>query len=209
MFMLYNRIIENYNPGEIIRVNDISSDIPVSTIRWQLKQLVDSGKLIRVENGIYCLPKKNSLGLTVYPDAQDVAAARFVEQRKNRVGYFSGTYFANQIGISTQLPYELEIVTNEAGNPVRNVRICGKNFIVRKSNIRIDNGNYKVLQLLDLLKNFDSYNELEKPEATEKLTAYIIKNQIRKSDVDTYLPYYPDRIYKSIYELRLYNVFAQ
>lgn len=206
--MLYKYLTENYSPGSIIMISDIVSDAPVSTIRWQLKQLVDTGKLVRVENGVYCLPKKSKLGLPVYPDAQEVANAKYIENGKKRVGYFSGAYFANQIGISTQLPYELEIVTNEAGNPVRKVQICGKGFVLRKSNVKIDDGNYKVLRLLDLLKNFESYNEFEISEAAAKLASYISENQIKKAEVDRYLQYYPDRIYKNIYELRLYNVFA-
>lgn len=207
--MLYNYLTENYSPGDIIKTSDILLNTPVSTIRWQLKQLVDTGKLIRIENGIYCLPKTSKLGLTVYPDAQEVANAKYIESGKKRVGYFSGAYFANQIGISTQLPYELEIATNEAGNPVRRVLICGKGFVIRKSGIRIDDENYKILRLLDLLKNFENYNELENSEATAKITSYISESRIAKADVDKYLPFYPDRIYKNIYELGLYNVFAQ
>lgn len=206
--MLYNYLTENYSPGDIIKISDIIMNTPVSTIRWQLKQLVDAGELIRIENGIYCLPKTNKFGLTVYPDAQDVANAKYIENGKKRVGYFSGAYFANQLGISTQLPYELEIATNEAGNPVRRVMICGKSFVIRKSGIIINDENYKTLRLLDLLKNFENYNELENSEAAIKLASYISENQIEKSEVDKYLPYYPDRIYKNIYELGLYNVFA-
>lgn len=207
--MLYNYLTQNFSPGEIIQVSDILTDTPVSTVRWQLKQLVDAGKLIRIENGIYCLPKKSRLGLTVIPDAQEVANAKFIERNKTRVGYFSGAYFANQIGISTQLPFELEIVTNEAGNPVRRVQICGKSFVIRKSDFFIDNDNYKILRLLDLLKNFEGYNELEKSQAREKIASYISTNGIRKSEVDKYLSRYPDKTYRSIYELGLYNVFAQ
>lgn len=206
--MLYEYLTKNYSIGDIIQADTISLGIPASTLRWQLKKLVDAGILLRVDNGMYCIPKKSRLGVDIYPSAEEVASVKYIKRNNSVMGYYSGAYFANQIGISTQVPNDLEIVTNKAGNPLRKVIVCGKTFTVRKSNININADNYAVLRLLDLLKNFDSYNELDRNEAMAKTTQYIRKYQIKKDDVDMYLPNYPDKTYRTIYELELYNVFA-
>ena len=36
----------------------------------------------------------------------------------------------------------------------------------------------------------------------------IVDENIKKDDVDLYIKHYPDKIYRYIYEMRLYDVFA-
>ena len=44
--------------------------------------------------------------------------------------------------------------------------------------------------------------------ATYIICSYIKKIGMKRSDVDKYITLFPDRVYKYIYEMRLYNVFA-
>ena len=44
--------------------------------------------------------------------------------------------------------------------------------------------------------------------ATGIISSYIKKIGMKRSDVDEYITLFPDRVYKYIYEMRLYNVFA-
>ena len=44
------------------------------------------------------------------------------------------------------------------------------------------------------------YSELDGDETKECLYQYILNNNITKATVDAYLPLFPDKIYKSIYE---------
>ena len=41
-----------------------------------------------------------------------------------------------------------------------------------------------------------------------RIRKYIVDENIKKDDVDLYIKHYPDKIYRYIYEMRLYDVFA-
>lgn len=64
------------------------------------------------------------------------------------------------------------------------------------------------LQFLELLKDIETYSEFSKEESKEKLSNYIFIKSITKEMIDNYLSFFPDKIYKSIYEMELSNVFA-
>ena len=123
-------------------------------------------------------------------------------------GVCCGYVFANKIGLSTQMPFVQEIVSNEMGNPIKRLDYNGRTFIVRKSRCKINEENVYTLQFLELLKDIETYSELPKEETKNKLSEYIFSKSITKEKVDNYLSLFPDKIYKSIYEMGLSNVFA-
>ena len=93
-------------------------------------------------------------------------------------------------------------------NPIKRLDYNGRSFIVRKSRCEITEENVYTLQFLELLKDVEIYSELTKEETEKKLTEYIFAKSITKEKVDNYLSLFPDKIYKSIYEMGLSNVFA-
>ena len=206
--MLWEYITDNYDQGEPIIASDIEIGLSESNKRRQFKILVDSGKLKRFDNGIYYIPKKSKLGGEVCIPPDVFVQKKYVARNNRILGYYSGYTFANQIGISTQVPYIQEIVTNEMGNPIKRLNLNGRTFVIRKARTQITETNVKVLQLLDLLKDIEMYSELDRDELRECLLKYITSNKITKALVDMYLPLFPDKIYKSIYETRIINVFA-
>lgn len=208
-FMLYKYIYDNYSPGEPIIASDIDIGLTEVNKRRQFKLLTDSGKLSRFENGIYYIPKKSLLGGTVAIPPEIVVEKKYIFRNDKIMGYYSGYVFANKIGISTQMPFVQEIVTNEMGNPIKRLDYNGRSFIVRKSRCEITEENVYTLQFLELLKDVEIYSELTKEETGKKLTDYIFAKSITKEKVDNYLSLFPDKIYKSIYEMGLSNVFAR
>lgn len=206
--MLWQYIQERYNAGEPIIASDIELDISDVYRRQQFKQLTDEGKLKRYENGVYYIPKRSRLGteMSMLPD--EVIERKYISRNKKIFGYYSGFAFANQIGITTQMPSVKEIVTNEMGNPIKRIEKGNRSFIVRKARTEITESNARVLQFMDLLKDIEQYSELEAEELASCLAGYVKRFNITKSEIDRYLPLYPDKIYKSIYETGLANVFA-
>lgn len=206
--MLWQYITDNFSAGEPIIASDIDLNISEVYRRQQFKQLTDEGKLKRYENGVYFIPKKSKLGmeLTMIPDV--VVECKYISRNKKIFGYYSGFVFANQIGVTTQMPSVKEIVTSQIGNPIKRIEKGNRTFVVRKSRTEITEDNAKILQFMDLLKDMERYSELDNNELTECLARYVRKFNITKAQVDKYLPLYPDRIYKSIYETGLINVFA-
>lgn len=80
--------------------------------------------------------------------------------------------------------------------------------MLRRPRTQINKENVDVLQLLDLLKDFEQYVAEDMVAATYIISSYIKKIGMKRSDVDKYITLFPDRVYKYIYEMRLYNVFA-
>lgn len=206
--MLYEYLIERYQPNEPIFVSDI--DLPVSegNLRQMFKTLCDNGKLTRFDTGVYYLPKKSRLKGGVPLGADVVMKYKYIMRNGQIDGYYSGYTFANQLGITTQVPYMTEIVSNKASAVVREVNLKGRRILLRKARSEINADNYRVLQFLDLLKDIEIYAEIEKDEVGERLRSYVLAEGITKVDLDQYIGQYPDRVYRNLYEMGLFNVFA-
>lgn len=198
--MLYGYLIENFKPYEPIFTADIDIDMVGNSLRPKLKELCDSGKLCRYEAGVFYLPGKMKLkGLTPI-SASAVARSRFVNRRGKVRGYYSGYTFANQIGLSLQVPYVQEIVTNEASAKVREIDIKGQKFIIRKPKAEVTEENVYTLQFLDFLSDIDKYLDGSSENILDKLEKLIRDEKITKELIDTYINLYPMKVYKNFYE---------
>ena len=198
--MLYGYLIENFKPYEPIFTADIDIDMVGNSLRPKLKELCDSGKLCRYEAGVYYLPGKMKLkGLTPI-SASAVARSRYVNRRGKVRGYYSGYTFANQIGLSLQVPYVQEIVTNEASAKVREIDIKGQKFIIRKPKAEVTEENVYTLQFLDFLSDIDKYLDGSSENILDKLEKLIRDEKITKELIDTYISLYPTKVYKNLYE---------
>ncbi len=207
--MLYDFLKNNYKEGEPIFFSDIAvGEITKSAVTQQLKKLCDEGKLQKYESGIYYLPKKSRLKANVGVNADSVARYKYISKDGKVDGFYSGNTFANQLGISTQVPNKVEIVSNNVAAKVREVSIGKRTFIVRKSVVPVNEENVYVLQLLDLLKNLDAYLDESYDVARKKISRFVQMHGITKKDVDRYIRNFSATIFKYYYELRLDDVFA-
>lgn len=198
--MLYEYLIENFKPYEPIFTADIDIGMPGNSLRPKLKELCDSGKLCRYDAGVYYLPGKMKLKGLSPISAGSVARSKYVNRRGKVRGYYSGYTFANQIGLSLQVPYVQEIVTNEASAKVREIDIKGQKFIIRKPKTEITEENMYVLQFLDFLSDIEKYLDGSASNILTKLETLIKDEKITKELVDTYISLYPTRVYKNLYE---------
>lgn len=136
--MLYNYIKEHYKEAEPIFFSDLErGGITKSALNQQLKKLCDKGLLQKYDTGVYFIPKKSLLNSTIGPNADMVARYRFISKGDNVDGFYSGNSFANQIGITTQVPRVVEIVSNNTNSSDREVRIGNRRFYVRKPIVQI------------------------------------------------------------------------
>ncbi|WP_178042635.1 DUF6088 family protein [Frisingicoccus sp.] len=207
--MLYNYIEEHYKKAEPIFFSDLErGDITKSALNQQLKKLCDKGLLQKYDKGVYFIPKKTLLNSTIGPNADLVARYRFISKGDNIDGFYGGNSFANQLGITMQVPRMVEIVSNNTNSSGREVRIGNRRFYVRQPVVPITKENVYVLQMLELLKNLDAYLDYSYEEARERFAEYISVHGIRRSDVDLYIRKYPIVTFKYYYELELDHVLA-
>lgn len=207
--MLWQYIIDRYDEGEPIISSDIKLDMSESNCRRQFKILTDEGKLRRYENGVYYIPKKSSLGTEIPMLLDYVIESKYISRNEKVFGYYSGLTFANQIGATTQMPAVKEIVTNKIGSPIKRIEKDNRLFIIRKSRTEISEDNVRILQFLDFMEKAEKYSELDDSELSACIARYVRNCNIIKTEVDKYLPLYPNKIYKSIYETGLVNVLTQ
>ena len=206
--MLLEYLQENYKVNEPIFVSDIDLPVTDTNLRQMFKVLCDSGQIYRYETGIYYMKGNTRLKGGVPLSASKVARYKYIARNDQVNGYYSGYTFANLLGLTTQVPYTIEIVSNGASAKCREVRVKNQKIMLRRPRTQINKENVDVLQLLDLLKDFEQYVDEDMVVATGIISSYIKKIGMKRSDVDEYITLFPDRVYKYIYEMRLYNVFA-
>ena len=191
---------KNYKVNEPIFVSDIDLPVTDTNLRQMFKVLCDSGQIYRYETGIYYMKGNTRLKGGVSLSASKVARYKYIA-RKNQVnGYYSGYTFANLLGLTTQVPYTIEIVSNGASAKCREVSVKNQKIVLRRPRTQINKENVHVLQLLDLLKDFEQYVDEDMVAATYITSSYIKKIGMKRSDVDEYITLFPDRVYKYIYE---------
>jgi hypothetical protein len=207
--MLYDYLLANYKAAEPIFFSDIKIEgISRPALNQHMRRLCEEKKLEKYEPGVYYIPKKSRLNGSVGINADMVARYKYIERNGRVQGFYSGNFFANQLGISTQVPNKVEIVSNNIAANIREIPIGKRTFIIRKSHISVNEDNVFVLQILELLKNLDAYLDDDYKDAREKFRRYIDAHGITRAEVDQYIRKYPVTIFKYYYELRLDDVLA-
>lgn len=204
--MLYDYLKEKFGEDEPIFIADIQYEgMSMNCIRQQVKKLTDNGMLKRYDTGIYFIPKKSVFQSGSQLSQDKVIERKYLKDGNQRCGYITGVLFANQMGLTTQVPVNCEVVTNKATNDYREVKLASSTVILRRPRVEVTEENYRQLQLLDLIKEIDFYSEKDGNERLKRLTAYMKACEIGFEDLKEYLPYYPDKIYKNMYEVGLLN----
>ena len=176
-----------------------------AVMRQQLKKLTTDGRLKRFDTGIYYLPQKSLFRSGSALSVDDVIRKKYLLDGNARCGYLGGILFANQLGITTQVPGAYEVYTNRATTDYRETKLANLRVILRKPYVKVDDENASVLQFLDLLKEISEISEVEGDDLTERLLLYMKKKGIDFAAMKQYLPYYPERIYKNMFEVGLLN----
>ena len=206
--MLLEYLKNNYKENEPIFIADIELPVTDINLRQMFKNLCDKGEIRRYDNGIYYLPGASRLKGGSSLSAGEVTRCKYITRNKRIEGYYSGYTFANQLGLTEQVPVTIEIVSNCTSAKYREISIKNQRVVLRKPCTEITKENYKVLQMLDLLKDVDLYMDNNRNDAMKRLFSYVKRLGIKKEEVDRYIGFYPERVYKNIYETRVYDAFA-
>lgn len=199
--------MKTYKAGEPIFFSDLNfNSLTKQALNQQMKMLCNEGKLEKFDTGVYYIPKKGLLNSEIGPSAREVARYKYISKGEEVNGYYTGNVFANQIGISTQVPQVVEIVTNNTNSSQHEVIIGNQRFYIRPSIVEINTDNVYVLQMLDLLKNLDIYLDGTYENAKDCFLKYIKNNNITREDVDKYIRNYPISVFKYYYELELDHI---
>lgn len=197
--MVYDYIIENFKNGEPIFLSELPGESK-DYLRQEMKKLVDEGKLERLYNGVYYLSYVTILGTKGKISVDKYIEKKYLETDGKASGYITGLQMANKYGFTTQNPACYEVCSNEASTKQRKQEIDGNTIVVYKPVADINEENKAALQFLDLMLVIDKYSEISGTELVNKLKKYVETVGIDFSIVKKYLPLYPDRVYRNIYE---------
>lgn len=182
--MLKTYLLEYYGYNEPIFLNYLSvDDVSDNAVRQTVKRLVASGFLKRYDNGIYYIPKNGSLLGKSYLDPSMVIMRKYVENKYERYGYVTGLSFANQLGLTTQMPAVMEVVTNRESTNGRMIMVGNQKVRVKKSSIPVSETNAELLQLLDIVGQAEKYTELTIKETINILITYMRKKKFTKKQL--------------------------
>lgn len=119
----------------------------------QLKRLTDAGRIDRIQKGIYFKAKSTVFG-KVRPNLDGYAIRLLTTQGEQIIGYVTGAAFMNRIGLTTLMPKEIEIVSNQ----FRRVLPAGCHVAVKRPAVEVNTENYRYLQLLDVIDDLEEYH---------------------------------------------------
>lgn len=137
---------------------------------------------------------------------EKVLEYKYLQDNNKRCGYITGLLFFNQLGLTTQVPMQYEIVSNRATNNYRETTLAKSRVIIRRPKITVTENNYMALQFLDMLKDINVYSEISGITLQKRLYQYMNDVGLKISDLESYFSYYPDKLYKNLIETRvIYN----
>ena len=174
--MLKEYLEKNYGYNEPIFLNEVRLEgLSDNALRQYFKQMLGAGDLARFDTGIYYLPKVPRLLKKSYLDPMKVIIRKYIQSTTETYGYFAGATFANQIGLTTQMPATLEIVTSKESTKGRTVTIGPQAVRLKRSATAITSENAGLLQFLDAVSQAENYSELSDSD-----TGILLKNYAKQ-----------------------------
>lgn len=120
--------IKSKPKGSLVLPDDYLSFGSSEAIRKALDRLEDKGVIIRVAHGIYVRPKISKLIGPLTPSAEEVAEAIAKRDRIRMVP--TGSYALNALGLSTQVPINIVLLTD--GSP-REIKVGKRTIKFKKT----------------------------------------------------------------------------
>lgn len=207
--MLKEYLEKTYGYNEPILISEIKLEgLNDNALRQYFKRMVKSGDLIRFDTGVYYLPKDSRLLEKPYLDPIKVITRKYIENGTETYGYFSGAYFSNQLGLTTQMPAVIEVVTDKEATKGRTVTVCSQNVRLRRPAMQITKENALLLQFLDAVSTAEKYAELPQQEMTSLLKQYLRKNSFTQKQLAEALPSVTAQTAKKLIEWGLIYEFS-
>lgn len=209
--MFYRYLVENYGYDEPIFMNQVQKDrqINPNTLRQQFKRLADQGRIEKVQNGIYFIPKKKPLFGSPVLNVERIIERKFLKNQEEVEGYIAGTDFANRLGLTSQTATVATVVTNNTSSVQREVMFYHNKVVIKKPRVRISNTNYKLLQVLDLLNDYERYSEKPISEGLTSMRNYLQDVSFEEEELKTYMDAYPVKTKLNVYELGLFDAITR
>lgn len=159
--------------GELLLPADFSEQGSSEAVRLSLFRLEKEGVIIRVAQGIYVRPKISTLIGPLTPSAEDVAEA--IAKRDRIRTLPTGSYALNALGLSTQVPMNIVLLTD--GSP-REIKVGKRTIKFKKTTPKNLLAKGKISRLvIQALKEIGNGKVTEEEE--QKILALLKKEDVK------------------------------
>lgn len=138
-----------------------------------MQRFIEKGKVKRVSTGLFYKPKESMFG--DLPPREEKLIEPYLYENGKRIAYITGLSLYNRLGLTTQVPKALKIASRQKRIYVNNKKISAKPV---KSYVDVTEQNYRLLELLDALKDFDNIPDLDKATGIQ-----LLSNKIKTLEV--------------------------
>lgn len=208
--MFSEKFLQKFNINEPIFTEEILSAFSEFS-RAKIFRLIDEAKknnlLVQFCKGVYYIPKTTFWGGLSSITADEIIAKRYLCDKRNVYGIYSGITLLNDFSITTQMPAVIEVVSNNETMRCREIVLQDRKFILRKSRCVINADNYAtytVLQLFSDLENRDFLTDAAKMV----LLDYISEKRITKERLFDMADSFPAKASKNLLKSGILNVIA-
>lgn len=138
----------------------------------KLKRMADKGEIERLKKGVYCHVKQTVFGKAT-PNIDEMMAKTLTMQNGEKIGYVSGAFLLNKLGLTTLVPRNIEITTNrwEVKLPE------GCHIKARKPPATVTDENWKYLQFIDTVNELPN-THIDAENLAQLLVRYAGKQQL-------------------------------
>lgn len=182
--------IERIPSGKVFKYCDLDvSNDEYRAAAKTISRLVKKKIVKRLSTGVFYKPKATAFGELGPSENEQLRPYLF--NGKKRIAYVTGPALFNRLKLTTQVPKDIYLATTTK-KPASTVGSRTVRFV--KSYVSVNNKNYKLLELLDALKDFKQIPDLNTEAAIKRISVIILEltSEMRK-DLIRYALNYPPR----------------
>jgi hypothetical protein len=121
-----------------------------------LARMVNNGLLKRATKGVFYKPRKTIFG-ELRPSEEELLKI-YLYQEGKRNAYVTGTGLYNRMGLTTQVPRTIRVASRDAN--IR-TKIGDLRVLPAKSYVEVTDLNYRMLEILDAIKDLKKIPDLD------------------------------------------------
>ena len=207
--LIKSALLKDFGINEPIVIQNIDSEkyYGVSKVQFRkiLAYLCADDKISRAKSGIYYFPAYNPLLNKKTPlSEQKIIQAKFIRSKNEVYGYQTGLSFANNLGLTTQVPQVIEIASNKVAK--NKVEKLTASFNIYKAKVTVTEENYKILQIFDVLNDYNDQIEVTNKTFLKIVSQYLADVTIPDEMFNQIIDRYPNNVLKNIFKRHLSTI---
>lgn len=151
---LLKRLEDKFGKDEPIFMSEILEEwkeYSKSRVIQLINEMVEEKLIYKYIKGVYFFPQFiEGWNFEYVLDIRKIIRKRYIRDNNQVFGYYSGLSLDNMLGLTSQVPATVTVVSNKETTRVRTVKIKKVEYRIRSSKGEITNSNYKLYQLLEV-----------------------------------------------------------